>query len=157
MSIVISLAQLETIYKHAENTYPEECCGILLGKIVAGSKSVIEVITTINVWEVSGSIANLHTDDDANKTKHSRYTIPPRAIFEAQKRGRDLQLEIVGFFHSHPNATAIPSTCDRDRAWEVYSYPIVSVIQGKVSDLKSWVLDRDGSFQPEPIQLTLAD
>ena len=153
MSIILSASQLQIIYTHAEDTYPEECCGILLGKTAAGSKLVVEVITTMNTWE-SSAIADVNTDD-VNRTKHTRYTIPPWAIFDAQKRGRDLHLEIVGFYHSHPDATAIPSTCDRDRAWEVYSYPIVAVVQGKVSDLTSWVLDGDGRFQPEQIHLTL--
>ena len=148
MAIVVSAAQLKIIFDRAENIYPEECCGILLGKITELTKTIVEVIPTINVWEQSELI------DEIDRTKHSRYTISPRDIFQAQKRGRDLQLEIIGFFHSHPDNLAMPSTCDRDRAWLVYSYPIVSVIQGKVSDIKSWVLDSDGIFQAEEIQQT---
>jgi proteasome lid subunit RPN8/RPN11 len=144
MTIEISTAQLKIIYDHAESIYPEECCGILLGKIAGIAKTVVEVIPTINTWEK----AEL---EGIERTKHSRYTISPRAIFQAQKRGRNLQLEIVGFFHSHPDYPAIPSTCDRNQAWEVYSYPIVSVIQGKVTDIQSWVLDSDSSFQTEEI------
>jgi proteasome lid subunit RPN8/RPN11 len=145
MTLIINAAQLQIIDRHVETTYPEECCGILLGKIDGLTKTVIEVIPTINVWE------GFELVDEINRTKHSRYTISPQDIFQAQKRGRDLQFEIIGFFHSHPDRLAIPSACDRDRAWSVYSYPIISVIQGKVSDLKSWVLDNDGRFQPEKI------
>jgi proteasome lid subunit RPN8/RPN11 len=148
MTISIDARQLQIIYTHAENIYPEECCGILLGKIDKAAKIVVEVIPTINGWEKTAIIE----DSEIGRTKNSRYTIPPQDIFQAQKRGRDMQLEIVGFFHSHPDYPAIPSTCDRDLAWSVYSYPIVSVINGKVSDLKSWVLDNDGEFQPEEIQ-----
>lgn len=151
MPITISTAQLKTIYEHAEDIYPEECCGILLGKIDGVSKVVVEVIETINTWE-SEVTNELTRSDDSNRTKHSRYTISPRDIFQAQKRGRDLQLDIVGFFHSHPDARSIPSTCDRDRAWEIYSYPIISVINGKISDIKSWVLNSEGIFQLEQIQ-----
>jgi proteasome lid subunit RPN8/RPN11 len=142
MTIVISAEQRKIIYNHAESTYPEECCGILLGKIVGISKTVVEVIPTINAW-------NKLESDELDRSKNNRYSIDPRDIFTAQKRARELNLEIIGFFHSHPDYPAIPSTCDRIQAWEVYSYPIISVINGKVSEIKSWVLDRDGIFQEE--------
>jgi proteasome lid subunit RPN8/RPN11 len=152
MTIVINAVQLQVIYQHAEATYPEECCGILLGKIDKFTKTVVEVIPTINVWEQAESIDTLATDNEVTRTKTSRYTIASQDIFQAQKRGRDLDLNIIGFFHSHPDYPATPSICDRDRAWYVYSYPIVSVVDGKVSNMTSWVLDDRGIFQLEEIQ-----
>ncbi len=148
MTLVISSEQLNIIYNHAESIYPEECCGILLGEIKKTVKTVVEVIPTINVWERAIS-------DEVDRNKNSRYTIDPSDIFTAQKRARDLQLDMIGFFHSHPDSPAIPSTCDRSQAWEIYSYPIVSVINGKVSEIKSWVLDSDGIFQSEEIQIII--
>jgi proteasome lid subunit RPN8/RPN11 len=145
MSIELSTAQLKIIYHHAETIYPEECCGILIGRIsTPDRKIVVEVIPTINEWEPSA--------DEISRTKHSRYIIPSLAIFQAQKRARNLQLEIIGFFHSHPDHPDIPSECDRAQAWEIYSYPIVSVIQGKVQSIASWLLDDDRIFQSEPIK-----
>lgn len=155
MVMVITNAQIQLISIHAEHIYPEECCGILLGQIDKLSKTVVEVIPTINAWIKSELTEDLDMSDEITHTKNSRYTILPQDIFRSQKRARDLCLDIIGFFHSHPDCPAIPSTCDRDQAWEVYSYPIVSVIQGKVSTIKSWVLDRDGIFQPEEIQIVL--
>jgi proteasome lid subunit RPN8/RPN11 len=152
MTIVIDTLQLQVIYRHAEATYPEECCGILLGKIDKFTKTVVEVIPTINIWEQAESIDTLATDREVARTKTSRYIIAPQDIFQAQKRGRDLDLNIIGFFHSHPDYPATPSICDRDRAWNVYSYPIVSVVNSKVMDIKSWVLDDLGVFQLEEIQ-----
>jgi proteasome lid subunit RPN8/RPN11 len=149
MSIEISTPQLQIIYRHAETIYPEECCGILLGTLARNTdndKIIIEVIPTINTWE--GSI------DEISRTKHSRYIIPPQEILQAQKRAEDIQLEIIGFFHSHPDTVAVPSECDREKAWEVYSYPIISVIQGKVKSIASWTLDDNRIFQPEEINLT---
>jgi proteasome lid subunit RPN8/RPN11 len=146
MTIEISSAQLKTIFDRATAIYPDECCGILLGKFEDECKIVVEVIPTINEWTVSAH-------DDLNRTKHSRFTIPDREIFQAQKRGRDLNLEIIGFFHSHPDYPAIPSECDRVQAWEVYSYPIVSVIQGNAIEIKSWVLNEDRVFRSEEIQI----
>ena len=142
MTIIISNEQQKIIYNHAESAYPEECCGILLGKIAGISKTVLEVIPTINAWNKAES-------DELDRSKNNRYSIDPRDIFMAQKRARELDLDIIGFFHSHPDYAAIPSTCDRSQAWEVYSYPIISVINGRVSEIKSWVLDGDGVFQEE--------
>jgi proteasome lid subunit RPN8/RPN11 len=147
MTIEISSAQLKTIFDRATTIYPEECCGILLGRFTGKCKIVVEVIPTINEWIAS------ELDDDLPRTKHSRFTIPTPDIFQAQKRGRDLNLEIIGFFHSHPDYPAIPSECDRAQAWEIYSYPIVSVIQGKAIEMKSWVLDKDRVFRSEEIQI----
>jgi proteasome lid subunit RPN8/RPN11 len=142
MTIVISAEQRKIICNHAESVYPEECCGILLGEIVGASKMLVEVIPTINAWNKAES-------DELDRSKSNRYSIDPQDIFTAQKRARELDLDIIGFFHSHPDYPAIPSTCDRTQAWEVYSYPIVSVINGKVREIKSWVLDSDGVFQEE--------
>jgi proteasome lid subunit RPN8/RPN11 len=153
MTIAIDVKQLQVIYRHAEAIYPEECCGILLGKIEKLTKTVIEVIPTINIWEPAKSIdIFLEADSELSRTKTSRYSISPQDILQAQKRGRDLDLHIIGFFHSHPDYPATPSICDRDLAWHVYSYPIVSVVDGKVSDIKSWVLDSRGIFQVEEVQ-----
>jgi proteasome lid subunit RPN8/RPN11 len=146
MTIEISSVQLKIITDWAETIYPEECCGILLGKIEFDRKIVVEVIPTINDWETP------NLPQESHRTKHRRYSIPPQEIFQAQKRVRDLKLEIIGFFHSHPDYPAIPSACDREQAWEVYSYPIVSVMQGKAIDFKSWVLDIDRVFRLEEIQ-----
>ena len=148
MTLEISSEQLKIIYDHAESVYPEECCGILLGEIVGISKIVVEAILTINAWNKAES-------DEADRNKHNRYSIDPQDIFMAQKRARELHLDVIGFFHSHPDYPAIPSTCDRTQAWEVYSYPIISVINGKVSEIKSWVLDSDGIFQEEETQIRI--
>jgi proteasome lid subunit RPN8/RPN11 len=151
MTIEISSAQLKTIFDRATAIYPEECCGILLGKFAGKCKIVVEVIPTINEWTASA------LDDELPRTKHSRFTIPAPEIFQAQKRGRDLNLEIIGFFHSHPDYPAIPSECDRAQAWEIYSYPIVSVIQGEAIEIKSWVLDEDRVFRSEEIQIVACE
>jgi proteasome lid subunit RPN8/RPN11 len=142
MTIIISTEHQQIICNHAESVYPEECCGILLGEINGTFKTVTEVIPTTNAWIKADS-------DEVERNKNSRYSIDPQDIFMAQKRAREIDLDIIGFFHSHPDYPAIPSMCDRSQAWEVYSYPIVSVINGRVSEIKSWVLDGDGIFQEE--------
>jgi proteasome lid subunit RPN8/RPN11 len=150
MTIQIGTAQIEIIFDRAAAVYPEECCGILIGKINGDDKLVIAAIATNNVWDEPAS-QEFRCGED--RTNHSRYLIPPQAIFDAQKQARAQQLEIIGFFHSHPDAPAVPSECDRSLAWEIYSYPIVSVIDGKVESIASWVLDRDRVFQQEQIDM----
>ena len=129
------------IRAHAESTYPDECCGLLLGKIAQDSKTLVEVIATENVWSA----------ETAENFQRSHYAIAPEIMLKAQKSARDRQLNIIGIYHSHPDHPAIPSECDRVYAWYEYSYIIVSVQQGKASDLKSWSLDNDHQFQPEEI------
>jgi proteasome lid subunit RPN8/RPN11 len=152
MTLEINSAQIKMIFDRAKATYPEECCGILLGKISGNDKIVMEAISTINAWGDSAS-SDFKQNNERDRTSHNRYLIPPQAIFQAQKDARAQQLEIIGFFHSHPDAPAIPSECDRSLAWEIYSYPIVSVIQGEVETISSWVLDSNGIFQSEEINI----
>lgn len=149
MTIEIGKLELEQIYHHAESVYPDECCGILIGKIAGDRKIVNAALCTINAWETQpASVAS-----ERERTQTSRYQIAPQDILHAQKSARALQLEIIGFFHSHPDTPAIPSECDRERAWEVYSYPIVSVVAGRVQAIASWVLDEDRVFRAEEIRL----
>ncbi|MBE9227428.1 M67 family metallopeptidase [Phormidium sp. LEGE 05292] len=147
--IKIPAEHLQAICTHAERTYPEECCGIMLGKIGDEGKTVSEVWETFNAWEeekwaefpASGGV----------RGKESTFTIAPLDIIKAQKVARDRQLQIIGFYHSHPDHPAIPSEMDRAIAWAVYSYIIVSVRQGKVGEVRSWCLDDAHQFQEEEI------
>lgn len=136
---------------HAETTYPEECCGLLLGQIQGDMKTLIEVLPTENSWG-DEAVDNFQTIETSNKTsKRNRFSIASKVMFEVQKNVRDRNLHIIGVFHSHPDNPAAPSEFDRAIAWATYSYIIVSVQNGKTSDLKSWVLDDNHKFQPEEI------
>lgn len=142
---------LQLIQNHAESTYPEECCGILIGQIQGNTKTLIEVLPTENSWG-DKAVDNFQTIETSNKTsKRNRFSIAPRVMFEVQKETRSRNLDIIGIFHSHPDNPAHPSEFDRAIAWATYSYIIVSVQNGKACDLKSWMLDDDHKFQPEEI------
>jgi proteasome lid subunit RPN8/RPN11 len=136
--VILQLNQehLQTIHSHAESTYPFECCGIILGI----SKAAVEVISTENAFPVESE-------------KNRRYAIAPEMMLKTQREARDKSLNIIGIYHSHPDYPAIPSECDRELAWQLYSYIIVSVVKGKASDSQSWTLDENHQFQPEEIQL----
>jgi len=140
---------LQTIRAHAESTYPDECCGIMLGQLGDDGKTLVEVWATENAW--SAETTGAYPDDELVTTRTRRYAIAPAVLLQAQRYARDRHLDIIGIYHSHPDHPAIPSEFDRVCAWHQYSYIIVSVQQGKACDLNSWNLDDDNRFQPEEI------
>lgn len=146
----LSPEHLQAICAHAESTYPDECCGLLLGKLTEGSKTLVEVIATQNIWSTAASEISVIEAIEPT-TKRSHYEIAPEVMLKAQKSARDRQLNIIGIYHSHPDHPAIPSEFDRVYAWQQYSYIIVSVQQGKADNLNSWLLDDHHQFQLEEI------
>lgn len=175
--LVLQSHQLDQIRAHAEQVYPHECCGLLMGRIefregdAEGSqlgqiKVLVEVIPTENVWnstsvdQFSGNLddnfSNNPTHDGTltvSTTPERHYTIAPEAMLEAQKQGRDRNLSIIGIYHSHPDHPATPSEFDRVYAWPEYSYVIVSVQLGKAVEVKSWQLNAEHQFCGETILL----
>jgi proteasome lid subunit RPN8/RPN11 len=139
---------LEIIRSHAESTYPDECCGIILGYGMSEGKTVVEVIPTENAWNTATVD---FPGDRTTETQKRRYAIAPQVMLQAQKQARDRYLNIIGIYHSHPDAPAIPSECDRLYAWPEYSYIIVSVLKGKAETVQSWCLDDNHQFQLETI------
>ncbi len=150
MVLKLSHHHLKAICQHGESTYPNECCGLLLGKVVNDCKTVVEVRATENVWNAEA--AQLFSVVEGERENQlSNYTISPQTMLEVQKEVRDRTLQIIGIYHSHPNHTAIASECDRLYAWEQYSYIIVSVMAGKAQELLCWELDSEFNFQAEEI------
>ncbi|MGB3656069.1 MAG: M67 family metallopeptidase [Rivularia sp. (in: cyanobacteria)] len=148
--IQLNKQHLQTIFSHAESTYPEECCGVIFGHICSDRKTVVEIIPTENAWnpDTAGDFA----DDDITYSKKRRYTIAPQDMLHLQKSAREKNLNIIGIFHSHPDYPAIPSEFDRNYAWQEYSYIIVSVQKGQAGDINSWVLDDNSVFEQEELR-----
>jgi len=144
---------LQAMQTHAESTYPEECCGLLLGQLSDDEKILIEVLLTENSWDAEAVEAFQAVEGSAqlDTTKRTRYSIAPEAMLKAQKDARDRNLNIIGIYHSHTDHPAIPSEFDRAIAWQQYSYVIISVQQGKACDFKSWSLGDEHQFQPEEL------
>jgi len=147
--VVLTLQQshLQTIRAHAESTYPNECCGIMLGSGEDG-KTLVEVWATENAWSAE---SDSFLDSELVTTKKRRYAIAAATLLQVQRTARVRHLDIIGIYHSHPDNCAIPSEFDRLCAWHQYSYIIVSVQQGKAGDLLCWSLNNDNRFQPEEI------
>ncbi len=140
----ISQGHLSSIRRSAEKCYPTECCGVLLGKLVEGERVVSEVVPCTNI---------------AEGRRHDRYHIDPAELIDIQKRARDSGLDIVGFFHSHPDHPAVASRTDlKEALWFANSYLIVEVNQGRAGEVGSFVLcgtdDQDKRLDPEQISIT---
>jgi proteasome lid subunit RPN8/RPN11 len=127
----------EAIAAHGEETYPHECCGFLVGREAEGVKVVQEV------WPAR----NARDDSPQN-----RYLVPPEEILRAEKESRQRNLQILGYYHSHPDVAARPSEYDRQFAWPWYSYLIQSVRAGQAEELLAWiVLEDDAPFTAEEL------
>jgi proteasome lid subunit RPN8/RPN11 len=116
------------IEAHGVETYPHECCGALLGRDGDGSREVVDLLP----------LANRRDDSPRN-----RFEVTPDDVRLAEKTAREKRLDLVGWYHSHPDAPARPSEFDREHAWPWYSYIIVSVQKGVPRDMTSWRLQDD--------------
>ena len=137
--IRLESADIEEIKDIAQKTYPHECCGVMVGSVENGVKTVTELVPA----------ENQRTDSPAN-----RYLITPDLLNELEKKLKGTDRAIVGFFHSHPDVPARPSTYDRDHAWPWYSYVIISVNKGEAGEIHNWKLRDDRSaFDAEKMEL----
>ncbi|MCS7261943.1 MAG: M67 family metallopeptidase [Aquificaceae bacterium] len=132
----IKSSALQKIVAQAERDYPYETCGLLLGKSEGSLRTVFGVYETPN----------------ANPDrKHDRYEIAPQDYLLAEKKARQFGLDIVGVYHSHPDHPDIPSQFDLERAFEGFSYIILSVSKGKVTSYRSWELQERRFVEEEVI------
>lgn len=133
----------EEIRRHSEETYPDECCGVLLGEMEDGR----------NVVKATVRCGNTRVDSPRN-----RYNIDPRELVKIQREGRECGHDIVGFYHSHPDHPARWSATDLAEAhWIGCSYVITSVERGKAAQTNSYVLagslEEDKRFEEEEVRV----
>ncbi len=131
---------LDAIRAHGQATYPEECCGFLLGRTTTEGNHVV------SAWRVENRRA---------ENRQRRYTITAQDYHAADRAARRQGLDIVGFYHSHPDHPARPSATDLAEAtFPGYSYVIVSILDGQPADLTAWSLTPDRArFDAESIDL----
>ncbi len=138
MQLALSAKQLTKITQHCQDAYPYEGCGILLGRIESDRKVVVDVLPTSN--------------DREEGAKHNRYLIPPEALLQGELQAEERGLEVIGYFHSHPDHPARPSEFDREHAWPWYSYLITAVHKGQAVASRSWQLRENRSgFDEEAV------
>ena len=119
------------IKSHGESTYPNECGGMLIGRFEdGGAKTIVETFPLENSSE---------------ENQRNRVLLLPKDVLRAEKYARENKLDVIGYYHSHPDDRAVPSQYDLDHALPVWSYIIVSVLEGKAVDVRSWEMENDRS------------
>ena len=126
------------------------------GKVEGDAKQVTEVVALKNLrHDLSRAQELLPVDDPGRETERNRFLIDPLDQLRVEKDARARGLEVLGYYHSHPDHPARPSKYDREHAWPWYSYVIISVERGIAKDLTCWVLAEDrGMFHPEEFEVT---
>ncbi|MGB8324433.1 MAG: M67 family metallopeptidase [Candidatus Acidiferrum sp.] len=133
------------IRQHSAESYPDECCGALLGRdeqgegSTGGKRTILEVLPLVNR---SAAIAR------------NRFSISAEDVRDVEILSLARGLDVVGWYHSHPDHPAKPSEYDRQHAWPWYSYVIVGVLNGEPEDLTAWRLNDDGQgYSQQAIEL----
>jgi proteasome lid subunit RPN8/RPN11 len=139
----IGKLEWEQLRHHGEETYPYECCGVLLGEIDGEGVKVVQVVVRCG---------NLRSD-----SPHNRYLIDPRELVRIQREARERAQDILGFYHSHPDHPARWSQTDLAEAhWTGCSYVITSVMNGRATETNSFNLsaaDEIKSFEDEEMRV----
>jgi proteasome lid subunit RPN8/RPN11 len=137
MTLRLSGGLLEELRREAEQAYPGECCGVLGGR-GNETRAVTRLVP----------VPNRRADDP------HRYLILPDDLRRITADLRQEELEVLGFYHSHPDHRAAPSAFDIEHAWPWYSYLIVRVSGGRAAELASWQLNDDrAAMRPEPLDV----
>jgi proteasome lid subunit RPN8/RPN11 len=138
-SLVLGAGVEESIRAHARLTYPHECCGALIGR-----EAVVQATHALP-----------NTTDEGPRR---RFLIRPDDYREAERQAQARSLDLVGFYHSHPDHPARPSQYDLDHAWPVFSYVIVSATADGTGPLTSWRLRDDrAAFDEQPVERATGD
>lgn len=124
--------------RHAQETYPYECCGFMLGKETDKGAVIYDIIPA----------SNTH-----NGEKRRRFLISPKEYMEAEREALKKGLDLIGVYHSHPDHPAIPSEEDRRHALPGFHYPIISVMDGEVRQIRSWSLETERQFIEQKISV----
>ena len=144
MPLQIPQSLYDALRAHGEETYPHECCGIMLGKTDGDDLCVSQLLRA----------GNTRTD-----SAHNRYHIAPQELIAAQREGRRLGLDIVGFYHSHPDHPAQWSPTDFAEAhWFGCAYVITAIEKGRAAITNSFLLagtgEDDKAFTVQLIEVT---
>lgn len=131
------------IRAHGVDTYPHECCGALLGADEEGMREVADLYPLVNRREDS---------------PRNRFSVEADDVRAAEAAARQKGLQLIGWYHSHPDHPARPSEYDREHAWPWYSYVIISIVNEQPKELTCWRLRDDRTvFEPEEMAVKLGN
>ena len=129
--LVLTPDQVRQIEEEGAQTYPNECCGIMIGHDMSDGACTRRIVERLEPMQ--------NTWDAAEQRR--RFSIDPLALMKAEKSAAQGGQVVLGFYHSHPDHPARPSETDRQFGWPYYSYVIVSIQSREAVDMTSWVLD----------------
>src|SRR5579875_2827132 len=118
----------QTMVLHAERTYPNECCGAMLGRSLDGKKVVKDAVPLANAYDGKQS---------------ARYELRPEDLLAAEKAARARGLDVIGIFHSHPDCDAYFSETDLKNSCPWYSFVVLSIQNGRFAHANSFLPDAD--------------
>ena len=140
----------QSIAQHAEASYPNECVGLLIGRVDGKQKTVEAIHEAPNNWSTEVGLS----EAEHEHSLADRFYLDPREYMRADRAARAQGLDIVGCYHSHPDHPAVPSAYDTAHAWPWYSYLIVRIEQGQPREAASYTLDPDRPLMhPEPLEV----
>lgn len=129
--LLLGTTVLQSIRSHAEQCYPEEACGLLLGR---SQEHVVEALPMANQAE----------------DRRRAYLIDPEDYLRNEYHAEDRGFRIIGVWHTHPDGKPEPSVTDTRMAWPDWHYLIAAVQDGRMGAIRAWILN-EGSFQEEVI------
>ena len=128
--ILLPDAALEAIRLHGRESYRDEACGVLYGRLVAEGRHVLRAAPMVNARE---------------DERHRRFVVAPDDYRRAEAGASRSGLTLLGFYHSHPDHPAFPSRYDLEHAFPFFSYVILAVDGGEPGEIRSFVLSEDRS------------
>ncbi|MFZ0995046.1 MAG: M67 family metallopeptidase [Candidatus Dormiibacterota bacterium] len=138
--LLFSEPLFERMAELAVAAYPFEGCGVLVGDPGERQARVVQVMEGHNLVQ---------------DRRRDRYELDPRDIIQAERYARESGLEVIGFYHTHPDHPARPSQFDTDRAWPGYIYVVISVNAGRLAEATAWRLaegEGPSRFQEVPLE-----
>ena len=151
----LSQETIGAIREQGAASYPEECCGLLIGQFAETERTAVEAVPVPNEWTADVQL----TGDEAAHSLRDRFYISPQAYLKAQRSASRAGLDIVGCYHTHPDDRAWPSERDRVGAAGVgggphFSFVVLSVMNGVPADVASALLSADGQqWLPEELAI----
>ena len=136
MKLIITEEVIQTMQRHAEATFPNECCGFFYGQ--DNEERQVNEVRPV--------------DNSQDGDQRRRFEISAFDYMKAEKYASDQDTTLLGIYHSHPNHPAKPSEHDLKQAVPFFSYIIISVMDGKSVDITSWQLNQQQQFEEESIK-----
>ncbi|NNN17486.1 MAG: M67 family metallopeptidase [Thermoplasmata archaeon] len=129
---------MEEIAHHGEETYPDECCGFLVGTADNDDRHVTRIERAANEYEGE---------------RRRRFVIRPEELQRVEDGLEGTSLFVLGFYHSHPDHPARPSTFDQDHAWPWYVYLVQNVERGRAGEIGAFELEAEArEFRAIPLR-----